>query len=831
MTFALSGSNITQTGTDANLSGLSAVAGVTTKVLGSGNFIKTYYYLPNNTNLVYNDLSINPRSECLVFGTGAVTLSNGSSTAVLNIGALITQNGGTYGSSAEAIIFQDNSGLAYTVTSGLKITQGTLNWYSGRIRCQTCIGIGSPNYNNNGNASAALLGRIEKYAVLEVMASPSGQAGESCQMEFAAAPSFVLNGLTVIGYGSSPQSVLWGMCTPTQYSNPPVLNLQGAAGLTYQAGSFGTAPVTASQAPQSRQSNFLTLYGLTSSASNKAANIWLGSLLRVVNASVGSALPVVEHNGDSQHSQGYVEIRNEAKLSFQTQAGAAIANAVCYLRDSNNGKRKLYNLCQQNINNTTDKVYIQSTDATGLASFTGTTNSILLCAVAHLNAVYSGLNNSGENAKDFRSMSGVEGADDFRFHTWAYGYSYLQTNVALRSDGVAYAQSMTLLTDVNVTLSETAAVAKLASSFIVSTTGGGTLTITANSTLDDVYDAMKAFKTRPVQAQLEFPNIATAPVVASGTTLSTAMNVVVNTGVTLSVGTKFKFLQTTATLTLNGTGAVSTSYQDSAGLRATISGLDPEGLGTTWYLGWMKDTDYQARDTTKAPALWAGWNQKSGTGNSTQIALQPNTGYQLFHLCQGYETNGGPLDSLNTATQTEIALKPIADRDLMGGLLWPQTAAHSTQAALFTYNSTAKLVEFANTTGTGVSVPFLAAYRAFERVAKNELPYMFVAPVRVNGTKNGFVVPDGNPIKVQMTAASNAGATLLADVSYTNQAPAFDRFLANSANAGGFLIVPRVSAGAVSAADISNIKAKLEEPGGLLHKAAKNAQSAALQTI
>jgi hypothetical protein len=106
-----------------------------------------------------------------------------------------------------------------------------------------------------------------------------------------------------------------------------------------------------------------------------------------------------------------------------------------------------------------------------------------------------------------------------------------------------------MLVDASVSLSETAAVAKLASAFTVNTTTN-TITVTAASTYDDLYDSLKAFKTRAVQAQLEYPSIGTQPVTGSGDTLTTAMNI---TGLQLlSTGTKFKKLQSSGTLTASG---------------------------------------------------------------------------------------------------------------------------------------------------------------------------------------------------------------------------------------------------------------------------------------
>jgi hypothetical protein len=129
-----------------------------------------------------------------------------------------------------------------------------------------------------------------------------------------------------------------------------------------------------------------------------------------------------------------------------------------------------------------------------------------------------------------------------------YSFNYLyeivyQPNFELKGN-LTKTTSLDHKLDANVTLSEAAAVAKLASSFSVNTVTN-TITVTANSTLDDLYDVMKAWKTRNVQSQLEYPTIGTQPVTANGDTLVTAMGIV---GLEfLTAGPKFKKIQANAT--------------------------------------------------------------------------------------------------------------------------------------------------------------------------------------------------------------------------------------------------------------------------------------------
>lgn len=535
MTWAIAASLITQSGTDTSLAGLAGVAGVTTKVEGAGGYIKTRYYVPNGTSITYATLTFDPRYESLHFGTTACLFypTNGSSS--LTIGVQITQNGATYANYSEAITFGDNSGNAYQQTSGLRIDQGALFWYSGIIRVQTCTGLGSISYNNGGVATATLTGYVGPNAVLEVMQVPAGQTNESCQVHVAGAVGFQVDGLTVRAYGNVPPSGLISMSTSTAYTNPPVFKMEGFGGITPQS--------------DARQSTFATFYGLSLKACKKGLNWYLGSLIRGVNCAAGSAVTLVEHNVDINHPQGYAEIRNEVDVTCKDPAGTLLQNIRVYVKDTNNGDRKNYNIFAQSIDNTADKVYFGSTDISGNLKWLGTSASILLCAVVRLTTgTIVGVDDSGLNKKDIRSLTNAKGTDDFRFHYWGYGTQYFSAVEVVQSDKAAYKFVQALLLDANTTLSEAAAVTKLGSSFSVS---GNTITVTANSTLDDLYDVMKAYKTRAVQVQVEYPTISTQPVTANGLVLTTAMTILVNAGITLSGGTKFTSI-VAAAVTLTG---------------------------------------------------------------------------------------------------------------------------------------------------------------------------------------------------------------------------------------------------------------------------------------
>ena len=257
----------------------------------------------------------------------------------------------------------------------------------------------------------------------------------------------------------------------------------------------------------------------------------------------------------SANANRWITMRKDLTVRIENTSKVAIQNGVSYIKDTNNGSRlEVLGIVGQLNNN----VYIQSTLATGLtAQF----------KVYTLHGK-SNTNVSTATLRDYRSKTTVAGADLFDIYTFAYGsVSKLLSDTALNGNGSLLAIA-TLLADTSVTLTETNAIAKLASSFTVV---GNVLTVTANSTLDDVYDIMKVYKTRPIQAQLEYPTIDTQPVNEDGTNLVTAMTIVVNAGVILSGGTKFKSI-TSGSVTITG-NALSNITVNSAVTQSTPTNL------------------------------------------------------------------------------------------------------------------------------------------------------------------------------------------------------------------------------------------------------------------
>ena len=153
-----------------------------------------------------------------------------------------------------------------------------------------------------------------------------------------------------------------------------------------------------------------------------------------------------------------------------------------------------------------------------------------------------------------------------------YGYQPVsnainRTSYSLGSAGssnqVIFGGIINQVVDPNVTLSRTAAL-ELSSKISVSTTGVGRITISSNCTIDEIYDYLIAWKTSNI-TNMQFENIFQHPVTGSGVILNSAMNFTINSGVTLSNGTKFKSVVTTGSLSNSGTIDVD-GFQSSEGI-------------------------------------------------------------------------------------------------------------------------------------------------------------------------------------------------------------------------------------------------------------------------
>jgi hypothetical protein len=225
--------------------------------------------------------------------------------------------------------------------------------------------------------------------------------------------------------------------------------------------------------------------------------------------------------------------------------GAGITGAIVYRLDTNNGSRVTY---------TADENFIQTT-ASGVAS------GKILALIGRLPA--GAANNSTQYTAfmDCRNAANDQTGNDVLRYV---SYEHLLANRGVNTKGTGtLSLEQTLFDDPSITLDKATATAKLASSFTVDPVTK-VVTVTANSSYDDLYDSLKAYKATPNAVNLATPTLDALIVTPSGSELNafTGWSLVVNTGVTLAEGEKFNLIRFS---TITNNGLITGVYSDSAG--------------------------------------------------------------------------------------------------------------------------------------------------------------------------------------------------------------------------------------------------------------------------
>jgi hypothetical protein len=253
-------------------------------------------------------------------------------------------------------------------------------------------------------------------------------------------------------------------------------------------------------------------------------------------------------------------------VNVTNSLGVGITDAIVYRLDTNNGNRATY---------TADEHFIQST-------VSGAATGRILALIGRLPT--GAANNSTQYTAfmDCRNAANDQTGNDVLRYV---SYDHLLANRNVNTKGIGTLTSeQTLFNDTSVTLSRTNAIAKLASSFTVDPVTK-IVTVTANSSFDDVYDALKAYKATANAVNLATPTLDSLIVTPNGTTSEafTGWSLVVNNGVTLSSGIKFDKVKFN-TITLTGTAQITGIYQDSTGV-STILELRGVTAGSSIYIG------------------------------------------------------------------------------------------------------------------------------------------------------------------------------------------------------------------------------------------------------
>jgi hypothetical protein len=147
----------------------------------------------------------------------------------------------------------------------------------------------------------------------------------------------------------------------------------------------------------------------------------------------------------------------------------------------------------------------------------------------------------------------------------AYNFKTVNVSAVLGASAAIPVSAGMISLDTATTVSEATALAYTGIAFAPSGATGGTVTISSNRTLQEVWNAYRAYIS-------QFANRASDDTwnCVSGAMSMGAWNLVVNTGVTLSGSGNVTSLSTTGTVTINGTGQITAIYSSSAGTSTTF---------------------------------------------------------------------------------------------------------------------------------------------------------------------------------------------------------------------------------------------------------------------
>lgn len=320
MSFSLSGSTITQTGVDNDLSGLSSITGVNTQTVGQTKV----YVCPHDID-VNGTLSHDPLTEKLLFtqrnNYQQLLIKDG---ATYNYGSSSVQNGFTQQSTSEGLIFTTTSQASYRPLFDVE-SGATFNWNGGKI---TSYGGLYFRVDSNVNITDAVI--------------------ELKGVQFMR--SFTTN-LNIDG----------------------LVKVNGGLMLYAQPSSFGRYQPIHSNWSQGSRLNFgILFYGPASqpivvSDFEGFGNNYDISLLdngkgEMLNAQLGSATSIGAWFGFSNsRSDGQIEFKKDIRFKLINQQDQVISGIHVWSKDTNNGNRVNVN----GRNDLPDKLYQGITDASG----------------------------------------------------------------------------------------------------------------------------------------------------------------------------------------------------------------------------------------------------------------------------------------------------------------------------------------------------------------------------------------------------------------------------------------------------------------------------------
>ncbi len=533
MSFSRSGSVITQTGTDTDLSGITSSLGASNIFSNGGTapLDRTVYDLatPNYRLVINGTLSVDPANEELWL-PGTVNALDIGSSGTLNLGGSRSFSGGVSYSKEQAIFF-DLRGSSHVAGSNAWMRcQGTFNWDGGVVTVHAAVDVLEGGTINAGTLRQG------------IQLSSSSASSYACFLTDCTINDLLIDGRTRLVIRDANVNING-------------ITLLHTAGL-FAAGNGGAALLTSFPPVSNYDRQFV----------EKDYTFWRGGKLRLRNSSIGSNAICTGNDTASANNTGCLEIQQEFTLTVVDSVGSPITSGLWFIRDYDNGNRQNdgYNgggsPADNSLNLTADKTYNASFNGSG-------THSPVVITTAYANRTDDDTNGAGgstavgtydvaPNRYDRRTKNDVAaGVNLDEMDVFVWSYEYLPATLTPSLIGLGGTEvTTTLFDDTNVTETN-------------QTTVDAYSTI---NTLARLYDRAKSYKT--VLANVEFPAADQQVINAGGANVSLNIDAIVIG----SSGSAFSVNTGTSTLTINaGTLAPGGAYDTlviGAGQSGSITG-------------------------------------------------------------------------------------------------------------------------------------------------------------------------------------------------------------------------------------------------------------------
>ena len=453
--FVLNGNTITQSNTDTSLMGLQDAIfdGIVTRLsIGTGTDGRVIYSIGNRKLLITGTLTINPELEAIFAGVASPSsVFEISGTGTLNVTGQIIENGiPRY--STQLFMWSPYQNGNCCGAHGLRVRSGgTLNWLGGAIRVGSAL---SFDAGSNINTTGAILYQDK---------NGDNQLRQSATNWISTSFQFTGNDITFIAI-------------PNQFNGYEPIGSRGALGFSSSTPNI----------------DFPVLGYASNGSSDSDIRLWAGNRPILTNAKNGSQLKVVPHVSGSGTSYGVAIVKQEVEVAVVDDAGTNIVDAKVYTIDTNNGGREIYSREGHSVNTIDDLSYIQTTLATGK-----TPVYEIITAFNIVNTGNGDALNTGNYAWDYR---GKENANTDLFDFFIVSYNHILTSITTTLKGSSMVKTRaTVFKDSFITEPAIATVNTYPG--ILIDHAGKTMSISANTTLCQLYDYIKANKV----ATLEFP--------------------------------------------------------------------------------------------------------------------------------------------------------------------------------------------------------------------------------------------------------------------------------------------------------------------------------------